>query len=232
MDRKYYEAYDDRYRQVHQENLNWFDSAPSPIVAEVMEAFGIGKDKRCLEIGCGEGRDARYLLDRGYDLLATDISPEAVSWCRVMCPGHEERFQILDGISGKLEEQFDFIYTVAVVHMLVLDEDRDGFYRFIRQHLKPGGIALICTMGDGEMERSSDIRTAFQLQARCHEQTGRTVHIAGTSCRMVSFDTFMKELKRNGLRVLRRGITAIEPDFSQIMYAVVEGDVSDGHSSD
>ncbi|MBQ9148988.1 MAG: methyltransferase domain-containing protein [Oscillospiraceae bacterium] len=231
MERKYYEAYDDRYRQVHGENLVWFTKEPSPIVAKMMDAFGIGPEKRILEIGCGEGRDARYLLGRGCDLLATDISPEAVAYCRELCPGQEAHFQVLNCIGGRLKEKFDFIYAVAVVHMLVLDEDRDGFYRFVRQHLKPGGVALICTMGDGEMERSSDIRTAFELQERCHEQTGRMVQIAGTSCRMVSFDTFGEELKRNGLQVLRQGMTAIEPDFPQMMYAVVGREDDDGHSS-
>lgn len=59
---------------------------------------------------------------------------------------------------------FDFIYAIAVVHMLVLDEDRDGFYRFIYNHLKPEGLALICTMGDGEYEVKSDINQAFDIQ--------------------------------------------------------------------
>ena len=40
-ERKYYEAYDDRYRQVHAENLQWFAEVPSKIVAEVIGRFGI-----------------------------------------------------------------------------------------------------------------------------------------------------------------------------------------------
>ncbi len=32
-ERKYYNAYDDRYRQVHEQNLQWFGENPSPIVA-------------------------------------------------------------------------------------------------------------------------------------------------------------------------------------------------------
>jgi len=105
--------------------------------------------------------------------------------------------------------------------MLVEDDHRRGFYAFIREHLTPGGIALICTMGDGDTERSSDIRTAFDLQERVHEASGRTLCIAGTSCRMVSFAAFEAELADAGLAVLERGITAVKPDFPQMMYAVV-----------
>ena len=38
---------------------------------------------------------------------------------------------------------------------------------------------------------------------------------------MVSFQTFNRELEQNGLVVIREGFTAIEPDFPQMMFAVV-----------
>lgn len=222
MDRKYFEAYDDRYRQVHGENLRWFDSAPSAIVGEILSEFRIPKTAKVLEIGCGEGRDARFLLENGYDLLATDISSEAVSFCRKENPRFSDCFQVLDCTKDTLETRFDVIYAVAVIHMLVLDEDRDAFYSFVRSHLTENGIALICTMGDGKMERSSDISNAFELQERIHEPTGKTVYIAGTSYRGVSFESFDRELDRNGLEILKQGFTDVKPDYWKMMYAVVK----------
>ena len=223
MERKYYEAYDDRYRQIHCQNLQWFYDEPTPILARTMEEFGITRQASILELGCGEGRDAYPLLKQGYDLLATDISPEANAYTKKKWPAFADHFRILDCVAGELPEKFDFIYAVAVVHMLVEDADRDGFYSFIRNHLNPGGIGLICTMGDGQMERSSDIRTAFELQDRTHEQTGEQVRIAGTSCRIVNFNTFRTELERNGLTIVKEGMTSAPPDFSMLMYAVVKG---------
>lgn len=222
MVRKYYEAYDDRYRQVHKENLRWFAEGPSAIVEEVISAFGISKSAKMLEIGCGEGRDARYLLHCGYDLLATDISPDAVAYCRKENAKFSQCFHVVDCITDRLEEKFDFIYAIAVVHMLVLDEDRNAFYRFVREQLSENGIALICTMGDGEYERKSDISTAFDLQERIHEPTGQKVHIAGTSYRAVSFETFDRELVYNGFMILQQGITDMKPDYWKMMYAVVK----------
>ncbi len=222
MQRKYYEAYDDRYRQIHKENLQWFHKNPSAIVAETIDAFSISPQQTILEIGCGEGRDAFPLLTKGFHLLATDISPEAIRFCQSMLPESSNCFQVLNCISGKLDCTFDFIYAVAVVHMLVLNEDRNAFYRFIQKHLNPSGIALICTMGDGHLERQTDIHTAFDIQDRIHEQTGQTVQIANTSCRMVNFQTFEKELEKNGLDIIKQGVTSIAPDFPQIMFAVVK----------
>ena len=220
--RKYYEAYDDRYRQVHGENLRWFAESPSPIVSEIIAEFALDPLAIILEIGCGEGRDAAYLLERGFDLLATDISSEAIFWCVGRYPEYAAHFRTLDCIADRLDMKFDFIYAVAVLHMLVRDEDRDGFYAFLREQLSEGGIALICTMGDGESERQSDIEAAFQLQERTHEETGKTLRIAGTSYRAVSFETFTAELERNGLTVVRLGMTSVEPDYGAMMYDVVK----------
>ena len=222
-DRKYYEAYDDRYRQVHAENLQWFAEAPSKIVSQVIERFDVRRDVSILEIGCGEGRDARPLLKQGFRLLATDISSEAVLYCQKLDPEHADSYRILDCVHGQTDERFDFIYAVAVLHMLVENNDRAAFYRFIRDHLSADGIALICTMGNGIFEHSSDISTAFDLQQRTHEESGKSLLLAGTSCRMVSFSTFETEIDRSGLNLLEMGSTSVEPDFPQMMYAVVKG---------
>lgn len=222
MERKYYEAYDERYRQVHGEGLQWFDAAPSQIVWETIRDFDIPRDASLLEIGCGEGRDARFLLNRGYDLLATDISEEAIAYCSREDPVHAEHYRVLDCVCGSIDRKFDFIYAVAVVHMLVEDDDRKSFYSFIREHLKDGGMALICTMGDGKMERATDASTAFDLQERIHEPTGKKVSIASTSYRAVSFETFEQEIEGNGLAIVIQGLTDIQPDYWKMMYAVVK----------
>ena len=228
MERKYYEAYDDRYRQIHSRNLQWFDDVPTPIVAAVIQEYGITSRHQILELGCGEGRDAYPLLQQGYRVLATDISGAAITYAKRKWPEHEENFAVLDCISGKLQEKYDFIYAVAVVHMLVEDADRDGFYTFIRNHLTTDGIALICTMGDGNMERQTDTQTAFDLQTRIHEATGQELSIASTSCRMVSFATFHNELERNGLKILDEGTTSAPPDFPVLMYALVKANMKEG----
>ncbi len=121
-DREYYAAYDERYRQVHSRNLQWASTTPTPIVAETIAEFSLAPNCRLLEIGCGEGRDAIHLLNLGYNLLATDISQEAIRFCSTAAPEFSESFKTLDCITENLDESFDFIYAVSVVHMLVSDD--------------------------------------------------------------------------------------------------------------
>ncbi|MCI8332398.1 MAG: class I SAM-dependent methyltransferase [Clostridiales bacterium] len=219
--RKYYEAYDERYKTVHARGMSWASEQSTPIVLETIRKYHITPQDSILEIGCGEGRDARAVLAQGYRLLATDLSGEAIAYCKNKMPVYQDRFAVLDCLHGEHHHQYAFIYGVAVLHMLVLDEDRHSFYQWISRHLTGQGIALICTMGDGKTEVQSDIHTAFDLQPREH-LSGERLTVAGTSCRMVSFETFEHEIQSNQLSLVEKGITAALPEFDCLMYAVVK----------
>ncbi len=89
---------------------------------------------------------------------------EAVLFCKRKAPKHAKQFMVLNACEDTLDETYDFIYSIAVLHMLVLEEDRNKFLTFIREHLNESGFGLILTMGDGEMDRSSGIDGAFEKQ--------------------------------------------------------------------
>ena len=217
--KKYYETYDDRYKTIHEKGFGWFAGTPTPIVGEVINRFVFDKSVKMLEIGCGEGRDAIPLLKQGYGLYATDVSAEAVSYCKKLAPEFSDNFAVLDCLNSTDTDRYGFIYAVAVVHMLLTDSDRAGFYRFIKEHLTDNGIALLCSMGDGVSEKTTDINDAFKLQERDHP-SGK-IKVAGTSFRMVSEPNFEKEITDGGLHVIEKGITDGAPDYFKLMYAVV-----------
>ena len=219
-ERNYYEAYEERYKTVHAQGIRWSNDVCTPIVLETIKKYKINHNHKMLEIGCGEGRDSKTVLDNGYNLMATDISNEAISYCKKTMPQYENSFCVLDCLTSNLNKRFDFIFGIAVIHMLVLDDHRDGFYHFIYNHLNEDGFALICTMGDGEFEIQSDVNKAFEIQEREHE-IGKLM-VANTSCRMISFKTFKEEIERNKLEIIEQGITSSLPNFNSLMYAVVK----------
>ena len=215
----YYKAYDERYKTIHGLGYSWASDEPTPIVLETIQKYGIDRTSPMLEIGCGEGRDAIPLLKKGYALSAIDVSPEAVCYCKQKAPDYAARFSVLDCLADHDKNRYDFVYAVAVIHMLSLDEDRARFYRFVREHLSEKGIALICTMGDGEGELATDPDEAFLPKERNHV-SGKVI-VAATTLKMVSFPHFEKELCESGLQIPEKGITGALPDFNQLMYAVV-----------
>lgn len=46
-------------------------------------------DRFAIDLGCGSGRDTLELLNRGWRVLATDSSPEAIDRLRALVPAHQ-----------------------------------------------------------------------------------------------------------------------------------------------
>ena len=82
-------------------------------------------------------------------------------------------------------------------------------------------LFLILTMGDGIKESISDIAKAFDDIKRTHQESNQEIEVATTSCRIVNFDTLLKEVN-NKFEVIEYGITEIENHFDRIMYIVIK----------
>ena len=222
MKKVYYNAYDERYKKVHEKKLSWTVDENSKIVEKTIDKYNISKYSIILEIGCGEGRDARYLLNKGYNVSATDVSKEAIRCCKEHDKEHSTNYSVLDVLDNSDNQEYDFIYSIACIHMLVPDEDRTKYYDFIYNHLKKDGLALILSMGDGKIESKSNISDAYNEVKRVHTETKEEMLLPATSCRIVNMDNFIKEAKSSNLKILESGVTSIIPEFNDIMYIVVK----------
>lgn len=222
MIEKYYKAYDKRYKQLHEKDLSWENDVQTEIVEQIIKKYKISKTDSILEIGCGEGRDSKILLNKGYNLLATDVSQEAINYCKQIDENHSNNYEVLDVLDcDTFKDKFNFIYSIACLHMLVLDDDRKKYFDFIHNHLKNNGYALVLTMGDGIKESSSDINKAWEDTERVHQKTNEIINVATTSCRIVNFETLEQEIKDSNLLIIEKGITQIIPNFPEIMYVLI-----------
>ena len=129
-DRKYYTAYEERYKTAHAQGVSWASSVSTPIVMEVIGKYGISHSQRLLEIGCGEGRDSRTVLEHGFQLTATDISSEAIAYCKEKMPEYENQFSVLDCLSDELDEKFDFLFASLLSICLCLTRTETAFMAF------------------------------------------------------------------------------------------------------
>lgn len=224
MNKKYYEAYDDRYKQVHQsQNKPWAGDRPSPTIEKLLKKYGADSNSSILEIGCGEGQNAIYLMKRNYNLDASDVSLEAIRWCKEQAKiagVDENRFFVMDILNNNLDKKYDFIFSVAVLHMLVEDKDRNEFFNFVRNHLNDTGKAIIVVMGDGKMTRKTDATKAFDLADRPFED--KIIQVATTSCRMVTWDQYLKEFQKANLKVINHYLDKTISGFEVCMVAVAE----------
>lgn len=202
---KYYNAYDNRYKRIHEDDLLWFSKDPTPELIEWIKHYNIPiKDEIC-EVGCGEGRDALFLAGQGYKITGIDISEEGIGKCKELSKERNLDIEWIVGDALHLGEKFyrnyNWIYSIGTLHMLVEDEDRKQFLKAIYSLLKPKGKFLLISMGDGETEKKSDISTAFELEKRTHMLSGKTYEVAGTSYRAINWENHKKELEEAGFTI-------------------------------
>lgn len=209
--KKYYEAYDHRYKRVHEQGLLWFKSEPTPELINWLEYYEVPLDENVLEVGCGEGRDAIYMAERGYQITATDISEEAIKTCAKMCDAKQvhvnlkvEDFVCKDAV---VFDQYDWIYSIGTLHMLVEDEDRKRFLRNLHGSISPSGKLLLVSKGDGVTSIKTDKSEAFKLVERVHYLDKQEMKLEATSFCMKSWENHVEELEACGFKIEKQFIS-------------------------
>lgn len=100
---------------------------------------------RALDLGCGEGADAIWLAERGWTVVAVDVSTTALSRARAAAEsrGMTERidFQQHDLTSGFPPGNFDLV-SAQFLHSTV-EMDRTALLRRAAAVVAPGGTFLI-----------------------------------------------------------------------------------------
>jgi SAM-dependent methyltransferase len=115
-----------------------------------------------LDFGCGCGRVTRYFREHHGDVAGSDVSRDAVAWCRSNLPF--ARFEV-NGLAPPLafeDASFDLVYALSVFTHLTADLQlawRDELGRVLR----PGGRLLVTTHGSSYLPRlDEDERARFE----------------------------------------------------------------------
>jgi thioredoxin reductase/SAM-dependent methyltransferase len=111
--------------------------------ADVAAALSPGT---ALEIGCGEGADAVWLAERGWQVTAVDVSETAVA--RGRAAAHERRlddrvrFVVADAGEAASEGTFDLVAS-SFLHSWEPDFPRIAVLRSAAERVAPGGHLLV-----------------------------------------------------------------------------------------
>jgi SAM-dependent methyltransferase len=117
------------------------EESPSPELVSALSKYG--NDKRSvLEIGCGLGTNAIQMAQLGFDVEATDISPECINLAtkRATEISSGLTFYQHDFINDDVRKTFDIVFDKGRLHSFLTQDSYNFFAKKVSRCLNENGI--------------------------------------------------------------------------------------------
>jgi 2-polyprenyl-3-methyl-5-hydroxy-6-metoxy-1,4-benzoquinol methylase len=117
----------------------------------MLAMIGKNRQQTILDVGCGNGYLANYLIAKGFNVYGTDASEKGIAIAK---QSHPDRFFVQDLSTGSLPVElsnlkFDVIISTEVIEHLY---DPEGFISFCGKALEPSGELIISTPYHGYLK--------------------------------------------------------------------------------
>ena len=99
----------------------WADLEPSPYLLKWLKNCSFkNQGRKAIVIGCGVGDDAEALSETGYEVIAFDISPEAIRLCKKRYPDTTVNYLVADlfDYPAQWVETFELVYECNTIQVL------------------------------------------------------------------------------------------------------------------
>jgi SAM-dependent methyltransferase len=107
-------------------------------VAFLVDALGLRPGMRVLDVGCGPGRHAHALAERGIEVHGVDITPRFVELAREGAPAGAT-FEVGDARSLAFDGEFDVAISLCQGGFGLVREDDPSVLDGMARAVKPGG---------------------------------------------------------------------------------------------
>lgn len=130
-----------QYEKLYQSEDYFWGTEPADFLDKLIAIKPAGSGLRVLDIGCGEGKDAVYMAQKGYDVTAFDLTESGIRKTLRLAEkrGVKVRAFTADINDFLLDEHFDIIYSTGTVQYL-REENIPGFFEKVRRMTDPGGL--------------------------------------------------------------------------------------------
>ena len=122
------------YEKWYEGDAYYWGLEPGDFLDELIELCPPSTDKRVLDIGCGEGKDAVYMAQKGYDVTAFDLTENGIRKTVALANKRNTNINAyVDDINTfSTDEQFDIIYSTGTVQYLFEENKKVSLKSLIR----------------------------------------------------------------------------------------------------
>ena len=133
--------------QSNEQAIHWADMEANPNLVGWLDRRTVeGQGKLALVVGCGLGDDAEELASRGFEVVAFDIAPTAIAWCRKRFPQSSVEYVVADVFDPPPAWQggFDFVLEAYTLQVLPADVRSKAIACIAGLLAKEGTLLVIC----------------------------------------------------------------------------------------
>ena len=163
---------------------------PSPFAECV--ANKLSTQQTILEVGCGNGRDAKFLASQGHLVTGLDRSGEAIELCKKLysVESLEFFFGTIADIEKINKKKYDLIYSRFVIHAMSLNEEIKTLNMSHKLLNKDGQFFIECRSINDPLSRKGDILS-------------NTKRIEGHYRRFIILEEFKQRLVQVGFKIIK-----------------------------
>jgi tellurite methyltransferase len=135
------------WEQTYQDLTTSTFGKPSVEIVELADTLPRGA--AVLDLGCGEGRNALFLAERGFDVTAVDLSEHGIAKVRAIAErgGFTIRAQMADMRTYELDREYDLIISHGCLHLIERENWAKVLQRF-KTHTRLGGYNVVAVFTD------------------------------------------------------------------------------------
>ncbi len=129
------------YEKWYSSDDYYWGTKPADFCDELINLRPVSIAKKVLDIGCGEGKDAVYMAQKGYTVTAFDITKNGIEKAKKLAVQNNVTIDAyVDDINTfQVNDTFDIVYSTGTVQYL-FDENKYAFFEKIAKIVNLNGI--------------------------------------------------------------------------------------------
>ena len=127
------------YERWYEGDGYYWGTEPAKFLDELIALCPPSGDKKVLDIGCGEGKDAVYMAEKGYAVTAFDLTENGIRKTLLLARdrGIDIKAYVDDINTFETDDQFDIIYSSGTIQYL-FEENKKPFFDKLERITKNG----------------------------------------------------------------------------------------------
>lgn len=173
----------DRYSQEDFCHINMEEELMFSLLARYTGSRKVAPDQiSLLDIGCGSGRIAHILLQKGYKVFGIDFSETALARARKR--GLDVKRANLDEGIPEPDHSYDVVWAGDIIEHVF---DPIGLLKDVQRVLKPGGVLIFSIPSDVGIVSRFKMLIGYSYQEEMYRRSGFYKHHTFFNLRLITF---------------------------------------------